>query len=1067
MKNQFRTTAIYRGVVQLALLGAGGAAFAQATAPAAPAAPATLDTVVITGQRRALQTAQEIKRNADEIVDSVVADEAGKLPDRSITEVLQRVVGVTVQRQRTINNDASHFSEEGSGIRIRGLGWGLSNLNGREIFSAGWPGKDLSWGAVTPELMVGVDTYKNPSAEQIEGAVSGIVNLRTGLPFDYGSGTTRRVSFGSSYIESTGKFSPQVSGLYATSWDNDFGRWGVVVDLARNQSTYESESLSLNPYYPRTDIVPNKTVYIPGGASWGVNVGDSKRNGFYGALQWKKNDKQSSVSYFLSKGLDRDTGSNMYTGYDGNLATSIYHVKVDNAVVDENGAVVSGHYSYPFRTGTNPDGSVDYNFAGKGANNFVDGGIPMGTSRSFNEHHSQTGELAWNFKWAVNDRLGIQTDLQWVNSKFETNGHEVQLATFMPSMDIAVHGGDPVQFSYDQKTQDFLANSANYYWNLIQPTRLKGDSNLYAAKLDVKFKFDDPVLRDVRVGWRSSYRNSYREQATFLTDPSSGGWQSIAEPWNVGQTHTPGQVPKPSDQATWQRGGNFAYLSDPKYQYPTEVFSFANINNGKFGNLPSVVFPTYDLMRDYPNAYNKLMTDVRLQQCLDGVKNGLGNSDPVQATKDCNTNYGKPFDGTLVYGQSLNGNRIGKANLTTHAIYTNLRFGFDEWKIPVEGNIGVRAAYVSAVSHGNINFDPSYSTTTPPDVPVFDKFTQPLDVAASHVDWLPSLNLKASFTDRLQGRIAMARSIYRPDFRQMQESITLEQKIDTTNHQVTYTGKNSGNAKLKPLTADSFDVTLEWYPKDGQSLTGGVFYKKVKDLVYDSAYTRTFNTAAGTPQIFTISGPANMAKAEAAGFEISASSYLDHFDFLKDKLPDWVKGFGVSANYSYVDSAQHFYRDAQLAYCPAESSITNSAMKSYGCDTNGQPYSKLPMEGVTKHAANFALRYDRGRFSARLAYNWNSRVMLGIYTGGNGSSSDPARVGKTDTWFGIPKWQEAYGQWDGGLSYSFTDKFGMGLSVSNLNKVMVRETLQQASGEMGTRWRFPGRSYYLSGNYSF
>src|SRR6185369_14532080 len=136
----------------------------------------------------------------------------------SITEVLQRVVGVTIERQRSTNNDPKHFSEEGSGIKVRGLSWGASTLNGREVFSAGWPGRDLSWSAVPAELMAGVDVYKNPSAEKIEGGVSGQVDLRTHLPFDF-SGTKSYVSFGSNYEEKTGKASPAISGLYSTRWE--------------------------------------------------------------------------------------------------------------------------------------------------------------------------------------------------------------------------------------------------------------------------------------------------------------------------------------------------------------------------------------------------------------------------------------------------------------------------------------------------------------------------------------------------------------------------------------------------------------------------------------------------------------------------------------------------------------------------------------------------------------------------------------------------------------------------------------------------------------------------------
>jgi len=1065
MKNQFRTTAIYRGVAQLALLSASGAVLAQA---APEPSQTTLDTVVVTGQRQALQSAQKIKQNAEEIVDSVVAEEAGKLPDKSITEVLQRVVGVNIRRQRSIDNDAKHFSEEGSGIRVRGLAWGSSNLNGREVFSAGWPGRDLSWSAVPAELMIGVDTYKNPSAEQIEGGVSGLVNLRTALPFDYG-GTKSYVSFGSNYEERSKRASPALSGLYSTTWDAESGHWGVLIDLATNNSTYESENQQVSPYFPRSDISPGRTVWVPGGANWGQNVGSSDRKGLYGALQWKKNEMQSSLTYFVSGSREEDTGSSVYPALnDGNVGISIYNVKIDNPIIDDRGVVMGGRYSYPFRTRTNPDGTLNYDLSGKGANQFVDGGLGMGTSRSFNEHRSGTSELAWNFKWAPNERWAFQNDVQWVHSTFETKGREVQLGTFLPSMDINVPAGTgPVQLGFDQATRDFLANSDNYYWNVIQPTQLKGDANLYAWKADAKLKFDDPVLRDMRFGFRASHKTSVRERATFASDINSGGWQSIAVPWQVRQTQTPGQEPVP-DPGSWQIRNNFPYLGNPSYKEigATEQFNFANFYQGKLGNLPTVVFPTYDMMKDYPNTYNQLMRQVGYVNCVEGsTKNGRT---AEQIANDCKQNT---FDATLQYG--LSPNNRSDVSESTFALYNTLRFGFDDWVVPVDGNVGVRAVYSKAISHGHIVFKPTYGSSTPPDLPLFGSFDEPLDVEHHHVDVMPSLNLKFDLmgNNKLLGRIAAARSIYRPGFQQLQESVSLDQKVDATNHTVTYTGSNSGNVKLKPLTADSFDLALEYYPRNGQALTATLFYKDVKDIIYDGRYTRTYNSLAGNPQVFSITGPRNAARAWVHGIELGAETYLDHFDILKKTLPEWAKGFGVSANYTYIGSSQKFYKDAQVQYCPADGTITNDAMRLYGCDTNGMPFGKQPLPGLTKNSANFALRYDKSGFSARLAYNWNARTLQQIGgqgpSGGNGTSADPARAGALDTWWGLPKWSEAYGQWDGGMSYSFNNKLSMSFSVSNLNNVMVRETVQQGPGFMTTSWRFPGRSYYLSGRYEF
>lgn len=1045
---QPKQTAISLAAMQLMLLSVG-VAHAQTTSAQATK-PSSLETVVVTGQRVALEKAQERKQNADEIIDSVDADEAGKLPDKSITEVLQRVVGVTVQRLRVVENDAFHFSEEGSGIRVRGLGWGSSNLNGREIFSAGWPGKDLSWGAVPTELMVGVDVYKNPSAERIEGAISGLIDLRTAMPFDY-NGTKAYMSFGVSHSKSgqSKSTSPNISGLYTTQWDTDIGRVGVLVDIATNRSTYTQDFLELHPYFPRTDVVQGKTVMAPNGVNWGSTLGNVKREGFYGALQWRKNDWQSGVTYFISKGRDEDQGSNFYSSME-----NVYKSRITEAEVDDRGFVVSGHYTYPY---------VGY---GRGANQFAAGGIAMGNSRFFNTNDTTTSEVAWNLKWKLNDRWTLNNDLQWVSSKFETNGREIQIGTFLPSIDISTKGGGPVQLNFDDATREFLANENNYYWNIVQPKLYKGDSNLYAWKVDAKYNFvDHDLLRDLRFGVRVTKRDSMRKAASYASDVGGTGWKSLAEPWAVSMATVAGEAPKTGGR------GNFGYINAPgsngNYTYPTELYNYAGLAGGRMGNLPSVVYPTYDFIRDYPNSYNTVIQNVRYQQCVDSRK--LNNQ-----TDNCKReDYA--FDSTLLFDQAPK--HTSNANLTTAAAYGTLRFGFDDWAVPVEGNVGVRAVYTGVVSHGYVKFDTSKNYENAPDsLPRFDSIDQPMDLKEHHIDVLPSLNLKASFTDKLQGRLSMARSIYRPDFKQLQETITLNQKYDAAGSAAVYTGENSGNAKLKPMKADSFDLSLEWYPKRGQSVTGAVFYKKLKDIIYDSSYTRSYNTTAGLPQTFVISGPDNLAQATLTGFEIAGDTYLDHFDALKPLLPAWAKGLGVSANYTRINSNQKFYRDGGFTYCPT-GPVKDSAMQIYGCDTNGLPFSqKLPMRGVPKQAANFALRYDYQGFSMRLAYNWNDRSLLDVRTGGEqcwpdycpgGTSADPARAGKTDTWWALPRYQEAYGQWDLGGGYTFSNKLGIWFNVSNLNNVTVRNTYQQTNGTVGTVWRFPGQSYSISGRMEF
>src|SRR3954468_5091246 len=144
--------------------------------------PQEMEEVVVSGIRASLESAQAIKKNADQVVDSITATDIGALPDRSVSEALQRIPGVTLQRTNA-NRDPARLASEGGGVFIRGLSWVRSETNGRDIFSAN-NGRDLSFEDVSADLLAGVDVYKNPSAELVEGGSGGIVNLRTRKPFD-------------------------------------------------------------------------------------------------------------------------------------------------------------------------------------------------------------------------------------------------------------------------------------------------------------------------------------------------------------------------------------------------------------------------------------------------------------------------------------------------------------------------------------------------------------------------------------------------------------------------------------------------------------------------------------------------------------------------------------------------------------------------------------------------------------------------------------------------------------------------------------------------------------------
>ncbi|HEX6962480.1 MAG TPA: TonB-dependent receptor plug domain-containing protein, partial [Lacipirellula sp.] len=177
----------------LGTLLASAGAFAQDNTTPAPTAPKNTpeqiadnrsdNTIVVTGIRASLATAQNIKRNSDTVVDAITAQDIGALPDRSVTEALQRVPGVEINRFAG-SNDPDHFSVEGSGVAIRGLTFVRSEFNGRTSFAAGVNGQALNFADVPSELLGSVIVSKNATAEMIEGGLAGTVNLNTRKPFD-------------------------------------------------------------------------------------------------------------------------------------------------------------------------------------------------------------------------------------------------------------------------------------------------------------------------------------------------------------------------------------------------------------------------------------------------------------------------------------------------------------------------------------------------------------------------------------------------------------------------------------------------------------------------------------------------------------------------------------------------------------------------------------------------------------------------------------------------------------------------------------------------------------------
>lgn len=162
-------------------IGAGSQpAFAQDQADVAEAEP---EAIVVTGIRASLKSAQDIKRNAQGVVDAISAEDIGKFPDTNLAESLQRITGVSIDRA----------SGEGSTVTVRGFGpeFNLVVVNGRQMptstlgdgFSAP-SSRSFDFGNLAAEGVAGVEVYKSGRASLPTGGIGSVINIKLPRPLD-------------------------------------------------------------------------------------------------------------------------------------------------------------------------------------------------------------------------------------------------------------------------------------------------------------------------------------------------------------------------------------------------------------------------------------------------------------------------------------------------------------------------------------------------------------------------------------------------------------------------------------------------------------------------------------------------------------------------------------------------------------------------------------------------------------------------------------------------------------------------------------------------------------------
>ncbi|WP_294391673.1 TonB-dependent receptor [uncultured Sphingomonas sp.] len=464
----------------------------------APAETAGAQEIVVTARRQALQNATDRKRNSDTVIDSIVADDAGKLPDNSITEVLQRVPGVTIVRFASLG-DPDRFSVEGSGIQVRGLSSVLATLNGREITGANGGG-GLSWNEVTPELMAAVDVYKASTADRIEGGIGGAVDLRTKMPFDFSKPAISGTASGG-YGDLSKKGSYGGSVLATDTWETGIGKIGILVDVAYNKLRSKSSFIRAEPYLPR--IVDGQTRYIGNGFDYGQEQFTRRRQGFYEALQW---EPASNLRFFQTAFISNYRSDRNETGVfavPNSTNPALFPVPSSDAVYDRNGILQSASSLTPTAGGS-----------------FTAGSVTGQTTVSSQEN--ETRDFSQGFAWDATSNLKVGGALQFIQSFSHTDRMGAANQNAMNSFGFDTTGGLP---NFSLVPTNDLTNRTPYQWTSFSYAPDRNRARSTAANLDLTYTVGDGFIRQIQVGARYANRRERDNQIGTY-------WTALGRDWN-------------------------------------------------------------------------------------------------------------------------------------------------------------------------------------------------------------------------------------------------------------------------------------------------------------------------------------------------------------------------------------------------------------------------------------------------------------------------------------------------------------------------------------------------------
>jgi TonB-dependent receptor len=1050
--------------------------------------------IIVTGIRQSLANSQNIKRNADTVVDAITAQDIGALPDRSVTEALQRVPGVSINRFAG-SNDPDHFSVEGSGIQIRGLSFVRSEFNGRDTFSTGVGGQSINFADVPAELLGSVEVYKNSTADLIEGGLSGTVNMNLRLPFD-NKGFHLGFDVEANYSDLAEKWSPVGSLLVSNTWDTGIGRIGLLGAFSYSQIFSRADGVQITNFQTRDNtVVPgangsgpicrnplpgdsDTTTLPPGGSACGTaeTAGadgfadqlpiayaplggqfrtqdfNRERTGIAAAAQWESLDRRALLTaQFLRSHASQKWGEHTFEAApdlseyntfpagcrpntNGPNGTTRAECPIDaftNYQYDDDGIFESGYITVPLGGWRgNETGNPD---------RAPQGGMQHSLSRRQVDDDNKVTDMGVNFKYNIDDHWSFNADAQYVKAKHDVLDVSV-FGSLFADQEVDLTGENPIIIphkplvlsqTWAQPTPGLAGASDEEYFGNPHYT-------FWRAAMDHIEK-----SRGKEWAFRGDVTYNFLDDVPFLKRAKFGARYADRDQDVRYTTYNWGSLSE-----VWS---GRAIFMDEVGGSNVEQFDFDNFFRGDATQPPTANYYSGNLIDGYQSAIDFFKS---VQDAARAAGGGGATSWVPLAER-----------GGAVSGSPFLPSEIQEVSETNKAGYAMLNFGSDNLfgNVRLDGNIGVRYVSTKVKSLGNIGAPTQQELGMIDQNGDFIPFTlpdgtgrcdpQPPDPNAPPGTPPPELEPICDLGEAGYNQLATfatgltVPSLAKHEYNYWLPSLNL--KFGLTPDVILRFAASKNLARPEMANIRNF-LDIGQDTSAGFQLTataGNPFLKpaisKNFDLSLEWYFARvgslTFNAFYKTIHNFFFQ--------EVTRRDIESNGVTQTVIVRGPANFDGngkVKGFELAYQQTFdflPGLLGGFGVNANYTYIKSKG-LPNSMLNG-GVPVNTPPGGvpgNLPLEQLSKHNVNLEGFYEKGPLSLRVAYNWRSKFLL--------TSADV--IFPYD-----PIFNDATGQLDASAFFNINQNLKVGVQAVNLTNE-VTKTLQQftADGLLGPRSYF-------------